>query len=116
MQVQPIISVDEVDTVVPPIHIASAPAEDELEQTLEDTRINISTIQLMTSMPTAPVLDDMPHIIPGKFRLIQLSVIQQWINLNILFSSSSTSSFGKISRITPGKYCECQSQNSQALH
>lgn len=56
------VSVDEVDTVVP---TASAPAENELEQSLEDTRINISTMQLLASTPTAPVLDDMPRIIPG---------------------------------------------------
>lgn len=55
------VSVDEVDTVVP---TASAPAEDEIEQTLKDTQIGISTLH-MTSAPTAPVLDDMPCIISG---------------------------------------------------
>ncbi|XP_016841839.1 ectopic P granules protein 5 homolog isoform X2 [Nasonia vitripennis] len=60
-RVQQTVSVDEVDTIVP---TASAPAEEEIEQTLEDTRINISSMQIMASAPTAPVLNDMPCIIP----------------------------------------------------
>ncbi|KAJ8667148.1 hypothetical protein QAD02_008810 [Eretmocerus hayati] len=50
-------SQEEVDTVQV-VPLASAPAEEDLEQSIEATQINISMMQLMESVPSAPVLEE----------------------------------------------------------
>jgi hypothetical protein len=55
-------SLDEPDTVG---IVASAPPEEDLESSIEDTCLRISNVQLMESAPSAPVLDEIPRTVPS---------------------------------------------------
>lgn len=49
-----------VDTVIPQ---ASAPTVEDLDESVEETQVNVPFIPELA--PSAPVLDDVPYTIPG---------------------------------------------------
>ncbi|KAJ8664218.1 hypothetical protein QAD02_024467 [Eretmocerus hayati] len=87
-------SQEEVDTVQV-VPLASAPAEEDLEQSIEAIQINISMIQLMESVPSAPVLEEET---PRSIATIKTAKYGQEIR-NELFQTNSSSGNGLRQRL-----------------